>query len=151
MIGRVFERTYSVEYHQLKNNNNSRTIIISTEMLAKINLGTDPASPSLILSNRPKMTKRTEALRRLQNESLFVFNSPCYFITQTLSLSVVKLHGTNKNVNLRYFSQPFGLTVGLRDGLAVHKDTFLYPYLTNPPISGNALLEILAHFRPNSR
>ena len=55
----------------------------------------------------------------------------------------------NASYFLRYFSQPQGLQT--TESLLIFKGSFLYPYLTNPPIFGNALIEILAHFRPNSK
>ena len=49
----------------------------------------------------------------------------------------------------RYFSQPPGLHTS--ESLTIFQSSFLYPYLTNPPIFGNALIDIVAHFRPNSK
>ncbi|KAL5269966.1 hypothetical protein ACHWQZ_G003442 [Mnemiopsis leidyi] len=80
--------------------------------IEKIQMVTEPVAACPVLSNRPKITKRTEALRR-------------------------------------YFSQPQGLQTA--ESLVIFQSSFLYPYLTNPPIFGNALIEILAHFRPNSK
>ena len=66
-----------------------------------------------VLSNRPKITKRTAALMRSFSNPLFsLFNTP---------------------------------------SLPSYEINFLYPYLTNTPIQGNALQEILVHFRPNAK
>ena len=52
----------------------------------------------------------------------------------------------------RCFSTPEGIINGATpENLAIYKQNFLYPYLTNPPVYGNGLLEILAHFKPNNK
>ena len=111
---------HSTVYFLFRCLNRPKNIIASTlisllyndhDMLERISKNKAVIKTCPVLSNRPKITKRTAALKRS-------FSNPIFSLHTHTTLSSYKLH-------------------------------FLYPYLTNTPIQGNSLQEILTHYRPN--